>query len=52
LAGTDDPSTPPAELEAIAAEIPNARLVVLEDARHLVNVEQPDAFNDALASFL
>src|SRR5919201_5117141 len=40
IAGADDPSTPPADLEAIATEIPGARLVVLERARHLANVER------------
>ena len=52
VAGSDDPSTPPAELEAIAAEIPDARLVVLERARHLANVERAEEFNAALLSFL
>jgi 3-oxoadipate enol-lactonase len=52
IAGADDPSTPPAELEAIAGEIPGARLVVLGRARHLVNVERATEFNDALLSFL
>ena len=48
IAGAEDPSTPPEQLEAIAGEIPGARMVVIEDARHLVNVERAPAFNDAL----
>ena len=52
VAGADDPSTPPDDLEAIAGEIPDARLVVLDRARHLANVERADEFNDALLSFL
>ena len=52
VAGADDPSTPLPELEAIAGEIPGARLVVLALARHLGNVERADEFNDALLSFL
>ena len=52
IAAADDPSTPPSELEAIAGEIPESRLVVLEDARHLVNVERADEFNAAILSFL
>jgi len=52
VAGDEDPSTPLPELEAIAAEIPGARLVVLDDARHLGNVERADEFNDALLAFL
>jgi 3-oxoadipate enol-lactonase len=52
LAAAEDPSTPPDGLEAIAAEIPGARLVVIDDARHLVNVERPEEVNQALLSFL
>jgi 3-oxoadipate enol-lactonase len=52
IAGAEDPSTPPEGLEAIAAEIDGARLVVLDHARHLPNVERPDEFNAALLSFL
>ena len=51
IAGADDRSTPPDELKAIAVEIPSARLTVL-DGRHLVNVEQADAFNEALLAYL
>jgi pimeloyl-ACP methyl ester carboxylesterase len=32
--------------------IRNSTLVVIEDAGHLTNLEQPDAFNRALADFL
>ena len=52
IAAADDPSTPPDGLEAIAAEIPDSRLVVIEDARHLVNVERADEVNAALLEFL
>jgi 3-oxoadipate enol-lactonase len=52
IAGSDDRSTPPAQLEAIAAEIDGARLVVIDRARHLANVERADEFNDALLGHL
>jgi 3-oxoadipate enol-lactonase len=52
IAGAEDPSTPPADLEAIVAEIPGAELVVVDDARHLVNVERADEFNDAVSACL
>jgi 3-oxoadipate enol-lactonase/4-carboxymuconolactone decarboxylase len=52
IAGAHDPATPPAQLEAIVAEVPGARLHVLGDAAHLASVEQAAAFNDALATFL
>jgi 3-oxoadipate enol-lactonase len=51
IAGADDPSTPPDELKAIVAEIPWARLCVL-DSGELVNVEQADPFNEALLAHL
>ena len=52
VAGREDPSTPPSELAAIVGEIGGAALVTIDRARHLVNVEQPDAFNEALLSHL
>jgi 3-oxoadipate enol-lactonase len=52
LAGADDPATPPAQAELIAAGIPGAELVVVADAAHLLNVEQPQAFNTAVLEHL
>jgi 3-oxoadipate enol-lactonase len=52
VAGTDDPSTPPAELESIASRIPGARLEVVAGARHLANVERPDEVNRLLLEHL
>lgn len=52
IAGREDPSTPPAEGELIAASIPGARLVVLEGAAHLLNVERPEPFNELLEEVL
>jgi 3-oxoadipate enol-lactonase len=52
VAGRDDPATPPSDLKAITAEIRGTHLVTIDDARHLVNVEQPEAFNVALLSHL
>lgn len=48
VAGAEDPATPPAHAERIAAGIPNARVEVLSPAAHLANVEQPDAVNRLL----
>jgi 3-oxoadipate enol-lactonase len=50
IAGSRDEATPPAMSEAIAAQIPGARLVTL-DAAHLSAVEQPAAFSALLAEF-
>ena len=52
VAGADDPSTPPAEVEAVARSIPNARFEVIADAAHLVNVERADDFNRLLKEHL
>ncbi len=52
LAGARDGTAPPAVMERMAARIPGARLVVLPAAGHLANLEQPAAFNAALAAFL
>lgn len=46
IAGRDDPATPPEHGERVAAGIPGARLVVLDDAAHLANVEQPGAVSE------
>lgn len=52
IAGADDPATPPAMVRVIADGIPGASFVVIPDAAHLVNAEQPDAINAALAKHL
>jgi len=52
IVGADDPSTPPTASRAIQEVIPHACLSILDDASHLSNVEQPEAFNEALRSFL
>jgi 3-oxoadipate enol-lactonase len=51
IGGLQDPATPPAKAEEIAQGVPDARLVML-DAAHLSNIEQPQAFTAALLNFL
>ena len=48
LVGDLDDETPPAYAMAVADLIPGARLAVIEGAGHLLNVEAPDAVNDAI----
>lgn len=48
LVGDLDDETPPAYAMAVADLIPGARLTVVEGAGHLLNVEAPDAVNDAI----
>lgn len=50
--GADDQVIPVAEAEKLQAGIPGARLQVLPDAGHLLNLEQPAAFNAAVRAFL
>lgn len=52
LAGADDPATPPAHGAAIAEGIPGARLVVVDGAAHLANVEQPDRVAELMLAHL
>jgi 3-oxoadipate enol-lactonase len=52
IAGAEDPTSPPAQVESLAAEIPDARVVVNSRAAHLANVERPDEFNHALLDHL
>ena len=52
IAGAEDPGTPPAMSEAIAAAIPGARLEVIPSASHLSCIEQPEIFNRLVTDFL
>jgi 3-oxoadipate enol-lactonase len=50
--GEQDALTPPAEAQFMAGRIPNAQVVTIPQAAHLANLEQPEAFNQALVAFL
>lgn len=52
VVGSEDPITPPEDVRAWAAEIPNARVEVIEGAAHLPNLEQPATFNALMLDFL
>jgi pimeloyl-ACP methyl ester carboxylesterase len=52
IAGAEDPTSPPEQVEAVAAEIPHATFVCIPGAAHLANVERPDEFNAALWAHL
>jgi 3-oxoadipate enol-lactonase len=52
IVGKDDPGTPVAMAEEIHHALPGSELVIIPSAAHLSNLEQPDAFNRALANFL
>ena len=48
IAAAEDQSTPPEQSQEIARRIPGAELVVIPDAAHLANVEQPEAITDQI----
>jgi 3-oxoadipate enol-lactonase len=52
IVGRDDPGTPLAMAREIHENAPGSQLVVIDDAAHLSNVEQPALFNQALLPFL
>lgn len=52
IVGEDDPGTPVSASQAMHERIPGSRLVILPSAAHLSNVEQSQAFNNALMEFL
>ena len=52
IAGADDPSTPPATVQLVAAGIPEARFEVIEHASHITSVEQADVFNRLIEEHL
>ncbi|MGH7236111.1 MAG: alpha/beta fold hydrolase, partial [Nitrospiraceae bacterium] len=52
IVGEQDTGTPPTDARLMAENIPGARLEIIPHAGHLSNLEQPEAFNDAVRSFL
>lgn len=48
----DHDYTPVAQKEAYVKEMPNARLLVIEDSRHATPLDQPQRFNSSLLAFL
>lgn len=52
IVGEEDQGTPVAASQAIQSKIAGAQLHILKSAAHLSNMEQPEAFDAALTSFL
>lgn len=48
----DEDYWPVADKEAYTAQIPQARLLVIEDSRHATPIDQPEVFNTAVLDFL
>ncbi len=52
VAGADDPVATPSACGELAAAIPGADLVVIEDASHIASAAQPEEFRRAVAEHL
>lgn len=52
LTGRQDAWSGPAQHEAMAAAIPGAQLVIVEDSGHMTTMEQPQAVSAALANWM
>lgn len=48
----DKDYTPVADKEAYVAQMPHAKLLVIEQSRHATPLDQPERFNQALVNFL
>lgn len=51
IAGSDDFFTPVTDMKAIQAEIKNSNIVIIENAGHMPNMEQPEIFNETILKF-
>jgi len=52
VVGSRDELTPPSDASRMASMAKGSALVEIPEAAHLSNVEQPEAFNDAVTRFL
>jgi 3-oxoadipate enol-lactonase len=52
VVGRQDEFTPVAKAEEMHAALPNSKLVIIEDAGHMPNLERPEEFNEIMAGFL
>lgn len=51
IVGSDDFFTPVTDMKNVAAALPNGQLVVIENAGHMPNMEQPGVFNKTIVQF-
>jgi len=52
VVGAEDTFTPPETMQRMETVLPDARLLIVPAAGHLVPLEAPDVFNAAVAEFL
>ena len=52
LCGTDDGLTPPKYSEYLHSQLQGSRLLLVEDAGHMVMWEKPEQVNEAIEKFV
>jgi 3-oxoadipate enol-lactonase len=52
IAGEDDPATPPEHGALIASTVPGAQLAIVNDARHMATIEQPEEMTELILGHL
>jgi pimeloyl-ACP methyl ester carboxylesterase len=52
ICGSEDTVTPLLQAEFMKGGIAGAKLIIIENAGHLSNIEQPDAFNQIVQNYL
>jgi pimeloyl-ACP methyl ester carboxylesterase len=52
IVGREDKFTPVAQAEELVENLQNSKLVIIEDAGHMPNLEHPEEFNGAVLDFL
>jgi pimeloyl-ACP methyl ester carboxylesterase len=52
VAGAEDALIPPAQAETMRQRIERSKLMVVPECGHLINLEQPALFHDAVSAFL
>jgi 3-oxoadipate enol-lactonase len=52
IVGRQDEFTPVAKAEELQQSLQNCKLVIIEDAGHMPNLEHPEEFNIAVLDFL
>jgi 3-oxoadipate enol-lactonase len=52
ICGSEDTVTPLVQAEFMKGGIAGAKLIIIENAGHLSNIEQPDAFNQIVQNYL
>jgi pimeloyl-ACP methyl ester carboxylesterase len=52
ICGSQDKLSPPAVMQVMADEIPNANFILVEEAGHMTPIEKPEAVNKAIRDFL